>query len=93
MQAHPNTIARQAAEKQGGWLPLYIVAEPSNITGATCRCYYCWYGVNEGHADDCYYMANCYELGLNRHERGYGRDKEILVPAGGLRGRIYSMFL
>lgn len=94
-QVHPNVVARNAAEKKGGWLLLYIEAERCCISGATVRCYYCGYGVKEGHDDDCLYIANCYELQEAGHIRGggphhYEPGAEIFVPEGGLKRRLYS---
>jgi len=84
MNAHPNTVKRQALEKLGGWLPVYIEAEPCCVTGDTFRCFYCGFGHDKGHDYACPYLW--WSGNKDYPERGkHGtKDHIILVPKGGL---------
>lgn len=81
-KAHPNTTRRSEQEKTGGcWLPLYIEAEKCVVSGATCRCFYCGFGVNEGHDFACLYLTT---PSFPVPQKFSGKDTVIFVPKGGL---------
>jgi hypothetical protein len=79
---HPNTVVRERQEKLGGWLPVYIEAEPCVVSGATFRCFYCGFGNKEGHDFACRYLWNVSDL-PTRGKEGT-KDHIILVPKGGV---------
>lgn len=81
-KAHPNTLSRQAAETKGrAWLPVYIVAEKCCVSGATQRCFYCGFGLTEGHDFACLLL----EAEPQAVTRGKGMAEVVFVPAGGLK--------
>ena len=78
--AQPNVKTREQQEAQGAcWLPLYVIggtiADPAQVP----RCFYCGYGLLDGHDDDCLYLHNIV------HQKFSGKDTAIFVPKGGLR--------
>lgn len=78
MKPHPNTIKRNKQEKEGGWLPLFIEAEPDPCTNDTLRCYYCGFSYGTGHDYACQY------IGADVPKLEEGKERILLVPAGGL---------
>jgi hypothetical protein len=77
------TIAeRRAAEKVGGWLPVFVRREEKCVVThepvGALACIYCGFGKGDGHDYACRYV----------HFQGEVREGEegtmVLVPAGGL---------
>lgn len=76
--AQPVVRAREAQEVIGGcWLPLYVIggtiADPAEVH----HCFYCGYGLTDGHDDDC--------LSLSASQKFAGKDTIVFVPKGGLK--------
>ena len=84
MNAHPNTVKREKQEKLGGWLPVYIEAEPCVVSGATFRCFYCGFGHKEGHDLACRYLWWSGRDGYPERGKHGTADHIILVPKGGI---------
>lgn len=78
--AQPIVSTREAQEEVGGcWLPLYIIGATISDPAEIHHCFYCGYGVTEGHDYDCLFLNHPVR------QKFSGKYTIIFVPKGGLK--------